>query len=158
MSKPDVTYRPHHFLCSLGFQGKGYSDGFTANMSRIVVDALRAPGGDDTVIEVTGKTDDICGPCPKRRATLCVEQEKITALDARHALALGLLTGTRLTWGEAKRRIVAHVPPGSLQTLCEGCQWLDLGLCEKALADLHNRKVQAPPNSPRKIAPRIRRR
>lgn len=137
MTPPALTYRPHHFLCSLGFQGKGYSDGFTENMAQIVVDTLRAPGGDDTLIEVTGATDDICGPCPKRRGTLCTEQAKIAALDARHARALGLFVGSRLSWGEAKRRIVKRVPPGSLQTLCQGCQWLELGLCEKALTRLH---------------------
>ena len=137
MARDLVTFRPHHFLCSLGFQGKGYSDDFTANMSGIVVDRLRAPGGDDTVIEVTGATDDICAPCPKRRDTLCTEQDKIAALDRRHARALGLFVGSTLTWGDAKRRIVKRVPPGSLATLCAGCQWLELGLCEKALSELH---------------------
>lgn len=137
MDQSPVIFRPHHFLCSLGFQGKGYSDGFTANMSRIVEGRLRAIGGDDTVIKVTGATDDICAPCPKRRDTLCTEQEKIAALDARHARALGVFVGSHLTWAEAKRRIVERVPPGSLKTLCAGCQWLELGLCEKALAGLH---------------------
>ena len=137
MTRATVTFRPHHFLCALGYQGKGYSDGFTANMSRIVVDTLRAPGGDDTVIAVTGATDDICAPCPKRRNQLCTEQEKISALDARHARALGIFVGTEMTWGEAKRRIVKRVPPGSLETLCQGCQWLELGLCEQALRTLH---------------------
>ena len=137
MARDLVTFRPLHFLCSLGFQGKGYSDDFTANMSGIVVDRLRAPGGDDTVIEVTGATDDICAPCPKRRDTLCTEQDKIAALDRRHARALGLFVGSNLTWGDAKRRIVKRVPPGSLATLCAGCQWLELGLCEKALSELH---------------------
>ena len=37
MTKP-LRYRPHHFLCSLGFEGKGYSDAFTANMEAIVMD------------------------------------------------------------------------------------------------------------------------
>lgn len=31
---PDpVRYRPHHFLCSLGYEGKGYSEAFTDNMT-----------------------------------------------------------------------------------------------------------------------------
>ena len=137
MTHKPVTYRPHHFLCSLGFQGKGYSDAFTANMSQIVDGRLRQPGGDDPVIQVTGDTDDICAPCPKRRSTLCTEHDKIATLDTRHARALGLFVGAELTWGEAKRRIVKRVPPGSLQTLCEGCQWLELGLCEAALETLH---------------------
>jgi len=138
MACDPVRYRPHHFLCSLGFQGKGYSDEFSANMTRIVMGNLRAPGGDDTMIEVVGITDDICAPCPKRRGTLCSSQDKITALDYRHARALGLFDGSTLTWGEAKRRIVKRVPPGSLQNLCKGCEWLELGLCEAALSDLHN--------------------
>ena len=137
MGHPDITFRPHHFLCSLGFQGNGYSDDFTANMSRIVVDNLRAPGGDEVMIHVTGATDDICTPCPKRRGTSCAEQERMVALDTRHARALKVFVGSRISWGEAKRRIVSYVPPGALATLCAGCQWLELGLCEKALSELH---------------------
>lgn len=144
MRQSDITFRPHHFLCSLGFQGKGYSDGFTDNMARIVVEGLRAPGGDETVITVTGAADDICAPCPKRQGNLCTSQDQIAALDYRHARALGLFANTRLTWAEAKRRIVKRVPPGSLETLCKGCQWLDLGLCEQALKDLHKNHKHDP--------------
>ena len=132
-----LTFRPHHFLCALGFQGKGYSPAFTSNMSRIVSDTLRAPGGDNTAIKVVGATDDICAPCPKRRNALCTEQDRIATLDARHARALGLFVGTTLTWGKAKRRIVKRVPPGALSQLCAGCPWLEMGMCEKALSDLH---------------------
>lgn len=81
MSQP-IRFRPHHFLCALGFQGKGYSDAFTANMSAIVHDRLRAENGGKTRIEVIGAADDICQPCPKRRGTLCTSQTKITRLDA----------------------------------------------------------------------------
>lgn len=139
MSDAPLRYRPHHFLCSLGFRGKGYSDAFTANMARIVDDRLRAPGGDDVMIEVAAATDDICTPCPKRRGTLCTSQDKIATLDTRHSRALGLFVGTRLTWGEAKQRIRANVPPGALTQLCAGCQWLDLGLCEAAVKELQEK-------------------
>ena len=132
-----LRFRPHHFLCALGYQGKGYSDGFTANMSAIVVDRLRARGGDATPIQVTGHADDICAPCPKRRGNLCTEQTSISRLDRAHARALRLAPHERLTWGEAQARIRKHVQPGDLQTLCQGCQWLALGLCETALARLH---------------------
>jgi hypothetical protein len=137
MTAAPIRYRPHHFLCTLGFAGEGYSSGFTANMARIVDGTLRAPGGDDTVIEVVGATDDICAPCPKRRGSLCESQRKIDRLDARHARALGLVPGAQLSWGEARARIVRNVPPGALSHLCEGCQWLELGHCENALSRLH---------------------
>lgn len=132
-----IRYRPHHFLCSLGFEGKGYSEGFTANMTAIVMGRLRAEGGDATEIEVTGATDDICAPCPKRRGRLCTSQDKIKALDRAHAAALQLAPRERLTWGEAKDRIRASVPPGSLHRLCKGCEWEPYGMCEAALARLH---------------------
>jgi hypothetical protein len=133
---PPLRFRPHHFLCSQGFRGKGYSEAFTENMTRIVVDGLRAPEGDATEIEVVDSLDDICAPCPKRRGNLCQSQEKIEEIDARHAEALALRPGDRLTWGQAKARMKSRVTPGDLSHLCEGCQWLDLGLCEAALREL----------------------
>ena len=138
MNDRPVYYRPHHFLCSLGFEGKGYSGDFVENMSEIIDGRLRAKDGNLVEIEVVGATDDICGPCPKRRGTLCESQNQIATLDARHARALGLFVGTRIDWAEAKRRIRKRVPPGSLKTLCAGCQWLELGMCERALSRLHD--------------------
>ncbi|SPH17369.1 hypothetical protein DEA8626_00887 [Defluviimonas aquaemixtae] len=138
MSGQRIRYRPHHFLCSLGFEGKGYSDAFTANMDAIVMGRLRAEGGDATEIEVTGAADDICAPCPKRRGRLCTNEPKIKQLDRAHAAALRLAPRERLTWGEAKVRIRANVAPGSLKTICRGCEWEPLGLCEAALAQLHD--------------------
>ncbi len=132
-----LRYRPHHFLCSLGFEGKGYSDAFTANLAAIVMGRLRASDGDATLIEVTPANDDICAPCPKRRGTECATQDKIDTLDAAHAAALNLAPGDRLTWAEAQDRIRAAVPPGSLKTLCQGCEWEPYGMCEAALARLH---------------------
>lgn len=135
MSGP-IRLRPHHLLCALGFQGKGYSDSFTANMAKIV-GQLRAPGGDDQCIDIIGKTDDICAPCPLRHGILCESQPKIDALDAAHGEALGVAPGDRLTWGEAQARMRAEVPPERLDTLCDGCRWLHMGMCRDALRALH---------------------
>ena len=132
-----VTFRPHHFLCALGFQGKGYSDEFTANMAGIV-NRLRGPHGAGMEIEVTFQADHVCAPCPLRRGQTCEHGAKIAGLDNRHAQALGLSDGARLTWGAARARIREAVPPGALQTLCAGCGWLEAGLCESALRALHD--------------------
>jgi hypothetical protein len=134
-----VRLRPHHLMCSLGFQGKGYSDDFTVNMAGIV-DRLRGPDGDATALEITPQADAICAPCPHKQGLGCVKDAQIRALDQRHAQILGLDAGARLTWGEAQARIVARIAPGDLATLCAGCQWLDYGLCEAALSDLHKAK------------------
>ncbi|MGX9353817.1 DUF1284 domain-containing protein [Roseobacteraceae bacterium S113] len=134
-----LRFRPHHFFCALGFQGKGYSSRFTANMSAIVNGRLRGPDGDGIRIVVTGKTDAICSPCPKRIGTRCLNEAKIQALDTRHAEALGLSPGDALTWAEAKARMAAQ-PEGTLERICEGCQWLPLGLCSAAHAALRDEK------------------
>lgn len=131
---PSITFRPHHFLCSLGYQGKGYDDAFTANMDAVVSDGLHQDGGDDTEITVTRTADIICGPCPHRRGQGCASQDKIDALDDRHAERLNLKAGDVLTWGAAKDRIADYVKAGDLADLCEGCQWLELGICEDALS------------------------
>ncbi|PRX35338.1 hypothetical protein SAMN05216257_102184 [Meinhardsimonia xiamenensis] len=135
--KSPIRFRPHHFICALGYRGKGYSRAFTENMDALVVRRLRAAGGEAEVIEVVGLADDICAPCPRRRGRLCEVQPAIARLDDAHARALRLQVGDRLTWGEALERIRANVPPGGLKALCAGCQWLELGLCEAALRALH---------------------
>ena len=136
-----LPYRRHHFLCSLGFEGKGYSDGFTANMAAIVQGRLRAPQGAATLIEVTATADAICAPCPRRQGSGCIEQPRIDALDAAHGAALGIAPGDQLTWGDALALIRARVMPGDLARLCAGCSWYGAGMCEAALARLH----QTPP-------------
>lgn len=133
-----VRFRPHHFLCALGFQGKGYSPDFTANMAAIVTDRLRAEGGDAVPVTVTAGFDDICAPCPRNGGARCSQQDKIDRLDAAHAAALSLAPGDTVTWGEAKARIRARIAPGSLATLCAGCEWQPLGMCEAALSRLHD--------------------
>ncbi|MFD1912218.1 DUF1284 domain-containing protein [Halodurantibacterium flavum] len=137
MTKPVVRLRPHHFRCALGYEGKGYSPDFTRNMTEVVMGRLRAPGGGEVMIEVTGAADTLCAPCPRRRGTGCEAQAKIDALDMAHAGALRLAPGDRVTWGEAKRRIVERVAPGDLPRICAGCAWQAGGMCEAALTRLH---------------------
>ena len=133
---PAITFRPHHFLCALGYQGKGYDDAFTANMDAVVAQGLHRQGGEDTIITVTVTADVICRPCPHRRGEGCAKQAQIDGLDSRHAARLGLAEGDQLSWGEAKQRIAARVQSGDLATLCAGCGWLEAGMCEAALARL----------------------
>ena len=60
-----------------------------------------------------------------------------------HAAALKLQPHEVLSWGAAKDRIRANVPPGSLKTLCAGCEWEAYGMCEAALTRLHDEKGAA---------------
>ena len=131
-----LLFRPHHFFCTLGFEGKGYSDAFVARFQQIA-DLLRTqPDGDDTLIEVTLFSDSICQPCPNRRGARCDTHSKISALDEAHAQILQLQHGDRITWGEAKRRLKEHMTLEAHQRACAPCGWRTLGVCEKALVQL----------------------
>jgi len=75
-----IKFRPHHFLCTLGFQGHGYSLGFVKNYKKIV---QRLISDENTLIEVVGNIDSICFACPNKvNGNLCTTQGKITKLDS----------------------------------------------------------------------------
>ena len=131
-----VRFRPHHFLCSVGFAGYGYNDAFTANMTNVVSRGLRARGGGKTSMLVTDEADAICAPCPRRDGLGCLDDPMIERLDRAHAAALGIAPGDILTWGEAVERIRQNVMPDDLDRLCEGCRWLASGICKVGLAQL----------------------
>ena len=129
-----IAFRPHHFLCTLCFQGKGYSPDFIRNYKKIVKE-LKSDEGDKTPIVVTSVTDSICAPCPNKQDLLCKTQAKITALDEAHAAVLALQAGEHLTWGEAKQRIKEKMTLADFHKICEPCSWKSYGLCETVLTD-----------------------
>lgn len=130
-----LKFRAHHFLCTLGFRGKGYSPNFVENY-REIQDTLLAPGGEDERIEVTFDADSICEPCPNKRGNSCLDRDKIRGLDERHAKVVGFVDREVLTWREAKKRIASQVTLEKFHQMCEGCGWRDLGYCESALKAL----------------------
>lgn len=126
-----VKFRPHHFLCALCFQGKGYSADFVANFSAIMDQFNTAEM--HTVIEVVNHTDAICSPCPHARGKLCETQEKIAALDQAHAETLAIKPGDILSWDEAKKRIKNNMTLEKFDRICQGCEWKQSGICESVL-------------------------
>jgi soluble lytic murein transglycosylase-like protein len=131
-----LEFRPHHFLCTVGFEGKGYSDEFVREFQAIADRLRREPDGDSVKIRVVPQTDSICGPCPNRRETKCTSEDKIQALDRNHAAVLGLKPGDELTWGEAKRLLARKMTPAAFDSACEPCGWKPLGICRTALMKL----------------------
>jgi uncharacterized protein len=128
----DVKFRPHHFLCALCFQGRGYSPAFIANFQTIM-DALNAPDGDLTRINVINETDSICNPCPNRIGKTCTSEANIAILDDAHAAALQIQAGDHLTWGEAKKLIAEKITLDKFHHICATCSWKKLGICESIL-------------------------
>jgi uncharacterized protein len=124
----NISFRPHHFMCTLCFQGKGYSPDFIRNYKNIVKNLT-----DETPIHVTEHTDSICAPCPHKRELKCASQEKIASLDKSHAEVLKLQPDETLTWAQAKERIKKHMTLEKFHKICEPCSWKSYGLCESVL-------------------------
>jgi hypothetical protein len=135
----NITFRPHHFLCSLAYQGLGYSAAFVKNYDKIIK-IIRAD--DETPIQVIMGLDNICKSCPHSqiKTNRCVSQEKISKLDKAHREILALHPGEILTWREAKKRIKNNFSLEDFHKACEPCEWKNMGMCEDALIKLKNIK------------------
>ena len=124
-----IQFRPHHFLCSFCFKGKGYSPKFLDNYLKIIEQL----GDDEVPIEIVGKSDSICAPCPHNLGTSCTTEAKITALDQAHAAALDIHIGDTITWKTAKVKIKNKISLDVFHQICTGCEWKALGICESVL-------------------------
>lgn len=66
-----LNLRGHHLLCLKGFQGYGYSEDFTKNMSE--VNNLRQ--SENTTVCITSSPDDICKSCPNLKNNFCEDEQ-----------------------------------------------------------------------------------
>lgn len=128
-----LSFRPHHFLCTLGFQGKGYSPKFVKNYTQIGA-ALQE--NDELPIEVVSHQDSICTACPHQSEGLCEVEEKVHRLDGRHSQILSIRAGDMLTWKEAKDLLKEKMTLEAFHQACQGCEWKPSGICEAALQKL----------------------
>lgn len=129
-----IKFRPHHFMCTLGFSGKGYSADFVRNYKKI---AQTLEGNEDTLIQVATSMDDICSACPNKiDETICKTQDKITKLDANHSETLKLVPGEIMSWKQAKMRIKKNMTIEKFLLDCQDCSWQKYGLCQAALEAL----------------------
>lgn len=131
-----IKFRAHHFLCTLGFQGKGYSAPFIENYQKIV-DKLR--DNPRTPIKITKELDSICGVClHQTKDKLCDRQLFIEKLDNAHQQILDLKENQIIEWASAKEAIKSRMTIENFHAACEGCEWKAYGICEAALRTLQD--------------------
>lgn len=118
--------RPHHLFCTRYFEGKGYSEGFTENMGRV----LRELESDDFML-VKGR-DDICKSCPNLESNgLCKTQDKAERYDKTVLINLGLKYNTEYNIKDireiqALKYPVKNKATKGLDKICGDCQWFDI--------------------------------
>lgn len=75
-----LILRGHHLLCLKGFQGYGYDENFTENMT----DVNEKRRLSSTLVSLTNSPDDICKACPNLANDLCgseLQNERIVNMD-----------------------------------------------------------------------------
>ncbi|MCI5051754.1 MAG: DUF1284 domain-containing protein [Simkaniaceae bacterium] len=117
-----IRFRPHHFLCTYNFRGKGYSPSFITNYQQVIQRLEKEP------IEIVNSSDSICAPCPHRRGGMCQSEARIRTLDRRHEEAFGFGKGP-IFWKEARAKIEKHFSIALMRKTCDGCSWLKI--CEE---------------------------
>lgn len=118
----DVVLRGHHFLCTLHYQGAGYSHGFTDNMTAIC-EGIAARG--TNTVEVAEMADPICTACPSLQpdGQRCEFQDSVMRRDQALLGPMGWVPGQVLDLEEAYKAVLARRDE-LMADVCTGCEWL----------------------------------
>lgn len=133
-----MKIRAHHLLCMQGFQGHGYSEKFSQNMSEII-ENLKS--NQEQIIEITDDLDVICKFCPHKKNNICknvVSNWMIKRVDKKVIEKLKVDCGTEITFKEVIS-ITNQVfkDHNDLKGICSNCTWK-----EKCLWYLSKTKTQ----------------
>lgn len=122
MERTPYPLRAHHGMCVAFFQGKGYSDEFTAHMAGIIRKLQSNPP-----VLLSVQTDGICAKCPNNHGGVCGTAEKVLAYDRQVLSMTGLSEGAVLPYAEFRRAVDENILlPGRREEICGDCQWSSL--------------------------------
>ncbi len=113
-----IKLRGHHALCLLRFEGKGYSDSFVENMSKIQKNLDQ--------IQWIDTCDCICQACPHRKGKQCI-YEKVNTYDEKVMKEMGFEKNQTVQW----KKIKPLLEKLDLSKICSDCQWYSI--CKKDL-------------------------
>lgn len=119
--------RPHHILCILHFEGKGYSIEFTENMKNVISQLASY----DTEVELTTSSDIICRNCPHNIDGKC-SGYKAEKYDTAVMQILNLAQGDNYNWSYLKGKAQADIiAAGKLCEVCGDCQWAEICMAKQ---------------------------
>lgn len=120
MLNSEIKLRPHHCLCIGFFEGKGYSDEFTANMTKVI----RFLEKENPVVTLTCGFDEICSCCPNAVSGICGTDDKVQRYDSKLLEFIFASSGDRMLWSDflslVRRNIVDEK---SVSDVCGDCKW-----------------------------------
>ena len=114
--------RAHHGMCVCFFKGKGYSDEFTAHMSKIVTQ-LQA----GATVRLVAETDIVCEKCPKNQSGICQTADLVKEYDGQVLARCGLQEGTVIPFADFQKLVLERIiHAGEREKICGNCQWNDI--------------------------------
>lgn len=123
-----IELRPHHLLCTQGYSGKGYSDGFVKNMDK-VVDYLR--NNETATVRLVFSTDSLCSSCPNKKAeNVCNTQEQVHRFDSKTVEYFGL-EEKDYNYRDITAYIDERMTEDMLYDICGDCSWFSKSACRK---------------------------
>lgn len=120
-----LRIRAHHILCMQGFQGFGYSEEFTKNMTLITEKIQKTPS---FFIEIIIGADSICQHCPHLLDGGCdMEMDSLKVISSMDSLVLKNLnmeTGSVISSKQIKT-LAGSLTPKKVEKICGDCSWRD---------------------------------
>ena len=141
MEKKRIPVRPHHGMCLAYFIGKGYSEGFSAHMEKMLHILEQ-----DVSIQLVVSLDEICSACPNHQFLTDEENpgEKKEICEARydHGVleACGLTEGEELNFLEFAQKVQKKViDTGLREKICGDCEWNEI--CSEKSSRWENKNI-----------------
>ena len=117
-----MKLRAHHLLCIPMYQGKGYSEGFTAHMGEMLKMLEK-----NVPVRLTADTDEICSACPNNNGGTCKEAEVVQFYDAAVLKACDLKEGQEIRFLEFAEQVQEKIiEPEIREKICGNCQWNEI--------------------------------
>ena len=131
--KADMRLRPHHLLCTQGYEGKGYDENFVRRMTDYVT-RMREEAG--FRVQITLHPDDICSACPNLAdSEHCTSDDKVSAFDRKVMHFFGLQEGKVYNYQKLIRFIDDRMTEERLDSICGTCSWYPVSLCRKRILE-----------------------
>lgn len=120
MKNEEIKLRAHHGMCLAFFEGKGYSDSFTAHMAQV----LERLEQENPTVEVIATADCICGGCPNLTDGRCEKADLVEHYDKAVLTFCGMAEHSTLPWRAFTVRVAERIlSQGKREKICGGCQW-----------------------------------
>lgn len=114
-----VLLRPHHGMCLAYFEGKGYSEGFSAHMQEMLELFEK-----DVPVFLTVAADEICSACPDNEAGCCKSAAQVAEYDRDVLKLCDLKEGMEINFSDFVQIVQKQIlSAGRRAEICRECRW-----------------------------------